>query len=784
MQKLKEKIFHFSFLLLRNAATLFLFTFLFRVAEVIALAAKGLLPHGFILNTILGVAGDGAAICYYSVIIFLPAFVIFLLSEVAAKAFLKILFILLALIQLLLTVYFIISGILLDDALYNYSLADIKFIIGTTGVSFSTVILSVLLTTGIIYYAWSKISRHILINKSRNKWFVPLALLITILHQQVIHLSINGDFGLSMQVNKSFYLFNRTTRYFSKSKDHLSSSQLKAEAGVYHKHSNKDFLSTEYPLLAKNDFPDVLSPFFNIHKSPPNIVFIIVEGLAKCFSGPNAEYQSFTPFIDSLSQHSLYFPNFLSTAERTFGILPSLLGSLPYGQKGFLNEQRKGKYPRHFSLLKILGANGYYTTFHYGGWAHFTGYDDFMYEQHADYMSNERVKSGENKFSWGLQDDGLFNQSFRITDSLHNPQPRADVFLTVSMHNPFNFPNREFYSREFDKRVSSMPISQQRKEEISKYKELLTPVLYTDGALKDFFKQYSARTEFANTIFIITGDHAMPEIAMNGGYLNCYLTELLIYSPMLKSGKTIESVSSHLDVVPSLLSLLKNNYGLNAPAAVHWLGDGLDTCSTFRNVHSLAFKHGNMETADYISGNYFLNGNRLYNISSGLENSRQVSNDALLSQLKNELTNFKTINEYVCSENRIVDAQNYSWFDGIVFVFTLPLHSEFRFSQKDDTLMYVTENFSLPDSLSSVSFRYLFNYSRSDASMPNVSIVFEVKDKRNGKILSQQSAEPSGIFKFDLKETTTPILTVYFIRKPSSTGSIDNTRIDVRYTVR
>jgi len=52
--------------------------------------------------------------------------------------------------------------------------------------------------------------------------------------------------------------------------------------------------------------------------------------------GEGAEYGGFTPYLDSLTTKSLYWENFLSNTGRTFGVLPSLLGSLPFGKSGFM----------------------------------------------------------------------------------------------------------------------------------------------------------------------------------------------------------------------------------------------------------------------------------------------------------------------------------------------------------------------------------------------------------------------------------------------------------------
>jgi phosphoglycerol transferase MdoB-like AlkP superfamily enzyme len=50
--------------------------------------------------------------------------------------------------------------------------------------------------------------------------------------------------------------------------------------------------------------------------------------------------------------------------------------------------------------------------------------------------------------------------------------------------------------------------------------------------LRGFFDAYSKRSDFNNTIFLITGDHRMPEIPMSDK-IDRYHVPLIVYSPML-----------------------------------------------------------------------------------------------------------------------------------------------------------------------------------------------------------------------------------------------------------
>ncbi len=63
-------------------------------------------------------------------------------------------------------------------------------------------------------------------------------------------------------------------------------------------------------------------------------------------------------------------------------------------------------------------------------------------------------------------------------------------------------------------------------------------ILFADDAIKGFINSYTKRADFNNTIFLITGDHRMPEIPMVSK-IDRYHVPLLIYSPLLKRNSKI-----------------------------------------------------------------------------------------------------------------------------------------------------------------------------------------------------------------------------------------------------
>ena len=139
----------------------------------------------------------------------------------------------------------------------------------------------------------------------------------------------------------------------------------------------------EYPLVQGTIIENVLGDYFELKEEKPNIVFIMVEGLGRDFVGEGAEFGGFTPFLDSLTTKSLYWENFLSNTGRTFGVLPSLLGSLPFGKSGFMELE---EYPNKLTMFSVLKNNGYHTSFYQGTNSSFDKVDRFLNSENVDFI--------------------------------------------------------------------------------------------------------------------------------------------------------------------------------------------------------------------------------------------------------------------------------------------------------------------------------------------------------------------------------------------------------------
>lgn len=427
------------------------------------------------------------------------------------------------------------------------------------------------------------------------------------------------------------YLRNKTAYFIDRNLAHLARLEAAGADGPAKGGLPWSGQDPRYPFAHAERTPDTLGPLFaRPSATPPNLVFIIVEGLGRNFSGPGARLGSFTPFLDELAGRSLYFENFLSGQGRTFGVLTTVFGSLPFGENGLA--ARGENMPRHASLLSVLKAQGYRLKFYSGSNLEFDneglylrqeGVDDFVSEQ--DYGPPARRSN-----DWGYADGELVEMALRRQGQDRDRQraPTVSIIQTASMHDPFTFPDKPRYMDKVGQRLAQLGIAAGARPDYAAQREIFASILYTDDALRRYFEGAARLPGYDNTIFIVTGDHRLPELPMDTR-IERYHVPLIVYSPLLRAPRAIKAVSSQFDIAPSLLAYLSNNYGLQSPPEVSWLGSGLDTAAGFRNLHAIPLKQTKTELSDFVSGTAYLAQGRLYALSDGLLTDRAADDKAL-----------------------------------------------------------------------------------------------------------------------------------------------------------
>lgn len=595
--------------------------------------------------------------------------ILHLISKKVAQISYGVVIVLLSVVQMGLVSYFTTAMVPLGADIYGYSMTDIRQTVGAAGgVNFFQIMLFIILIAiagAAIWFLPKRIKVH-----SYIVTILPLASFLLIVSDAQAHNGkLRSDFANNLIINKSDHFWSESYKHFFPSNDetdiYADSYINDYDNGQGTKIATFKYTDPEhYPFLHSDTSADVLSPFFKPGATKPNIVIILVEGLGRAFTNDGAYLGNFTPFIDSLSNKSIYWKNFLSEGGRTFAVLPSVLGSLPFAKNGFL--ELGNNMPVHLSLLSLLKYNGYHTSFYYGGDARFDNMATFLNKNAIDELNDEKsfpagyVKlPAPNGFSWGYNDKELFRH-YLVTRDEKNTTPQLSVVLTVSTHSPFAINEEDKYLQRFEERMTQLGFNDARKNECRNYKLQYASILYMDDALRGFFNAYRKRADFNNTIFLITGDHRMPEIPMSDK-IDRYHVPLIVYSPMLKRTAQIASVSTHFDISPSLISYLHHNYKIKGPSLVSWMGQGLDTNRNFENVHNYPLLQTKTDMIDFIMGEYHLNGDNLFKLNAELGED-PVQDEEKTAQLKNAFDQFKKKNAQIFTGSHIIPDSIYNHY--------------------------------------------------------------------------------------------------------------------------
>jgi phosphoglycerol transferase MdoB-like AlkP superfamily enzyme len=312
---------------------------------------------------------------------------------------------------------------------------------------------------------------------------------------------------------------------------------------------------------------------------PYNVVIIILESFSREFIGSlnphKPGYRGYTPFIDSLLQHSKTFTHSFANGRKSIDGLPSVIAGIPsvdipYVLTPFSNNKIR-------ALGTLLKEIGYHTSFFHGAPNGSMGFNAFMNLAGFDhyYGMSEYGSDADFDGMWGIWDDKFF--SF-YADQLHSfPQPFLSVMFSVSSHHPFKIPAE--FEKEF--KGGEQPI--------------LKCIQYTDYSLRKFFEKVKKMPWYANTLFVITADHCSSDIVFPESRTawGLHSVPIIFFRPDNSLTGIENNLVQHTDIMPSVLGYL----GYEAP----YLAFGRDV---FSEPEGFAFVY--RDTYNLFSGNYLL----------------------------------------------------------------------------------------------------------------------------------------------------------------------------------
>lgn len=403
-----------------------------------------------------------------------------------------------------------------------------------------------------IVYMFYKIFSTPISNHSLNKreWYIiPIVLIIAFLgirgKLSGKSFSISDAFAVNKLSSGNLALSGVYTTYRSAKKKTVNHYRVKPEIAIENlrdtlKSQNVEFIDDEYPLMRKNK---------KISSNKPNIIIVVIESLSSQYLDA-LSHNNFgvTPNLDMLSNQGQLFTNFYANGQRSQDGITTLLTGIV--QPVSFEAIGSGLELYGLSYLgNIAKHNGYSTlsmqssnrrSFRVDVVSNLAGFDEYFGAQDIPNTGDEQ---GSPQFgTW----DG---NSFRFLSSKLNQmkEPFLSFFFTSTTHAPFYLPN---------KRYEKYPHSNK-----SEY-GFLNTINYVDTKIGEFINSAKKQPWFDNTIFIFTADH----IAARGNLknskkvkldsaLNGFHIPLIVYSPKLLAPKKSDVLSSHADVIPSIIDI-------------------------------------------------------------------------------------------------------------------------------------------------------------------------------------------------------------------------------------
>ena len=644
---------------------LILFMLVVRIIFFIETATRINVSISQFLNILLGFKYDlllASHIIAWSSLIFLIFYYFF--PKTSVKIY-KVLIFTYAIISTLLTEYFCNLTMPLDHVIFAYSVESLKATISSSS-SFSIIPILYIAISIFLFVIISRLWKKVKINNIIAYIVLVLSIVISIsfnygkIIREERFVDIHAEFILA--TNQPSYSVIKIYDYLTKEDNgEKSGFEIIEEATKSYQQLNSQFNYPylDYPFYRKADYQDVLGCFMNKPENGemPNFVFIIAESFGQCLTGVENPSVSFTPYIDSLKNESLYWRNCLAATERTFGVLPTIFASTPHGKKGFAYRY----YPitPHNSLLKDFKKNNYDISYYYGCYRDLDRYDKFLKTNEVEKIfipeqgnvDEEIYNLMRENNRWGIDDKELFDIVVRDRQSSDNDKPFVDIVMTLSTHEPFIIlEGQEKYEQKAREIFEKANVkSTKEKNIIQKNMNVFACYLYMDECINELINSYKRMGKYDNTIFIITGDHRMGMLS-TGSTLRSFNVPLLIHSSLLNKNKQMDAVVSHYDLTPTINAYLSNNFDYKVDEYCHWLGHSLDTVEQFRNNVRQAFMLNNRDVVNYIHGDYFISRSRLFEIESDLCLSL-IDDEAKYQELKKELDEYNLISAYAVESN-------------------------------------------------------------------------------------------------------------------------------------
>lgn len=290
-------------------------------------------------------------------------------------------------------------------------------------------------------------------------------------------------------------------------------------------------------------------------KKPLNVVVIIMESLAMSKTSLSNNPLNPTPYLQQIAQEGLLFNNYYSPCEGTARNIFSIMTGIPDVTK----VETSTRNPLVVDQKLIANSYKNYRKMYFLGgsasWANIRGI--FSHNIEGVEIFEEGAFDKTKTDVWGVSDLDLFIEADRVLSQNSLQKPFFAVIQSASFHRPYTIP---LNALQFKKQ--SEPY-EKLKEAGFYSQEQWDSLRFSDYSLGHFFALAKKKPYYKNTLFVITGDHGLPdEGGVNvpegshiWGLERYHVPLLLVNKQVIPQAGRDERLAGHVDLMTTAADL-------------------------------------------------------------------------------------------------------------------------------------------------------------------------------------------------------------------------------------
>ncbi len=292
----------------------------------------------------------------------------------------------------------------------------------------------------------------------------------------------------------------------------------------------------------------------------PNVVIIIMESLASYKTGFFGHPLNVTPHFDEIASQAVSFSEFYVPSEGTARSIFGFISGIP----DVTQRRTSSRNPLIVSQNTVANAFADYDSYYFIGgsanWGNIRGI--ITHNIPGVNLVEEGAFDSPRTDVWGISDLHLFREAHQVLESRITQRPFFTVIQTAGFHRPYTIPQDR---GQFELGTLS-PEEVERHGFVSN--EEYNSLRFSDYSLGEFFRLARQSSYYDNTLFVIFGDHGLPDyqaehvsLGRRHHLLERFRVPLVFYSPrLLPEPRKIDMLATSPDILPTVAALMNRSH--------------------------------------------------------------------------------------------------------------------------------------------------------------------------------------------------------------------------------